>query len=186
MFSYSMRLSILFWLLTIWFSSIYTFTFAQARNSIGIGAGLSQPLAHGYKPGRDRILQANFFARNKFSAMTVIGLEGIKKSGGQETNTAFLNLSAKYYLGYSIAAFAGPSLYVRGNDKGVVGPGASLGLAYDWPFDTYSSVELSLRTDVLPKYLETPALVGLRVAYKFSFKKRQGKYRVPEDDDLLR
>ncbi|MDT3403849.1 hypothetical protein QE417_002921 [Mucilaginibacter terrae] len=181
---FNMKVSAILVTLLITFS-INNKVFSQARNSIGVGAGLNLPINNDYKVGRDRVIQANIFARNKFALMPTLGIEDIKGKLRSDYSVGFLNLAAKYYATQRIFVFAGPSCYVGGNDGGVIGLGGTAGAGYDWAFDKYSSLEFSLRTDLLPSYFNISPLAGLRVAYKFNFSKKQGKYRVPEEDDML-
>jgi len=145
-----------------------------ARTSIGIGAGINQPFKSGYGIGRDRVLQANIHLNYKLALMPLLGWETI--AGGKNLNdrsgfdAGFLNLAAKYFLSKNVFAYAGPSVYVGGNDGGVVGLGGSAGAGYNWNMDDYSSIEFSLRTDALPTHLQAGTLIGLRVAYQFNFK----------------
>lgn len=183
--TYSMLSTALRLLITVFLSCCYTLLFAQARNAVGIGGGINLPLKDGYKVGRDRVIQANIFARNKFALMPTLGIEDIKGKLLSDYSVGFLNLGAKYYATPKVFVFAGPSCYVGGNDGGVVGLGGTAGAGYDWAFDKYSSLEFSLRADLLPSYFNVSPLTGLRVAYKFNFSKKQGKYRVPEDDEML-
>lgn len=174
---YSTLLSIILSLL------IFNDVLAQARNSVGIGAGINLPAKTGYKVGRDKALQANIFAHKRFAIMPTLGIEDIKSNLRSDFNVGFLNLAAKYYTGKNFFIYAGPSCYVGGNDGGVVGLGGTAGIGYDWAFDDYSSLEVSARADVLPSYLHVNPLAGLRVAYKFNFSKKDtGKYRVPDED----
>lgn len=160
--------------------------FAQARNSIGIGAGLNFPVKDGYQIGRDRVLQANIFARKRFAIMPTLGWETFRNRNRTNIDMAFLNIAAKLYLSKSWFVYGGPSGCLSGHDGGVIGWGGSVGGGYEWAFDKYSSVEFSLRTDFPPAYLRIPTAAGLRVAYKFNFSKKDiGKYRVPEDDERM-
>lgn len=160
--------------------------FAQARNSVGIGAGINLLTASGSKVGRDRVIQANVFAHKRFAVMPTLGIEDIKSKLRSDFSVGFLNIAAKYYTGKNFFIAAGPSVYVGGYDGGVVGLGGTAGIGYDWAFDKYSSLELSARADFLPSYFNIGPLAGLRLAYKFNFSKKDtGKYRVP-DEDLTR
>ncbi len=153
----------------------------QLRNSVGIGAGINLPLQNGYRVGRSRIIQADFFSKNRWALMPVLGWETI--AGGRKgtdngsyyseskpgVNLVFLNMAGKYYLNKNWFAYAGPAVYLGSYDGGTIDLGAALGAGYDWAFDDYSSVEFSLRTDAMPVNRQTIPVVGFRVAYKFNF-----------------
>jgi hypothetical protein len=151
-------------------------TYSQVRNSIGLGGGINRPVKGGYGIGRDRVVQANIHLNNKLAFMPVLGLETI--AGGHQLDSksgfdaGFLNLAAKYFPGKKVFVYAGPSGYVGGNDGGVVGLGGTAGAGYNWNFDDYSSLEFSLRADVLPTHMQAGTLIGLRVAYQFNFSRR--------------
>jgi len=156
---------------------------AQARNSVGIGAGINLPAESGSRVGRDRVIQANIFAHKRFAIMPTLGIEDIKRDLRSDFSIGFLNIAAKYYVSTNVFVYAGPSVYVGGYDGGVIGLGGTAGVGYEWAFDKYSSVEFSTRADLLPSYFNINPLVGLRVAYKFNFSKKDtGKYRVPDED----
>lgn len=116
--------------------------------------------------------------------MPTLGLENIEsdKKGtyngyyfvgsGRSVGLVFLNVAARYYFYKRFFAFAGPSVYVGGDDASSSGLGGTLGGGYDWAVDHYSSLEFSLRADVLPVYDKTVPVSGLRVAYKFNFSRR--------------
>jgi hypothetical protein len=159
-------------------------SYGQSRNSIGIGAGINLPLQAGYRVGRHRVLQANLFSKNRWSFMPALGWETI--AGGHKgldngsyyseskpgADLVFLNLSAKYYFDKRWFAYVGPSLYLGSYDGGTIDWGGTLGAGYDWAFDDYSSIELSLHTDVLPVNRQTIPVAGLRAAYKFNFERK--------------
>lgn len=174
-------------LLIIFAVSLFTHTaLAQARNSIGIGAGLNLPVNDGFKIGRDRVLQVNIFAHKRFVIMPTLGWETFRNRNRTDIDMAFLNIAAKLYFSKSWFVYGGPSGCLSGYDGGVIGWGGSVGGGYEWAFDKYSSVEFSLRADFAPSYLRIPTAAGLRVAYKFNFSKKDtGKYRVLEDDERM-
>jgi hypothetical protein len=150
--------------------------YGQVRNSIGIGAGINRPVKDGYGIGRDRVIQANIHLNNRLALMPILGLESIASGRELDSNTGFdtgfLNLAAKYYPGKNVFIYAGPSGYVGGNDGGVIGLGGTGGAGYNWNFDHYSSLEFSLRADVLPTHMRAGTLIGLRVAYQFNFSRK--------------
>jgi hypothetical protein len=159
-------------LFTLLFSNL---VYSQpARTSIGIGAGINQPFKGGYRVGRDRVLLANIRLNNTLALMPVLGWETIAGGRKFDSNSGFdagfFNLVAKYYLSKKVFAYAGPSGYVGGSDGGVIGLGGSAGAGYNWNLDDYSSLEFSLRADVLPTHLQAGTILGLRVAYQFNFK----------------
>lgn len=145
-----------------------------ARSSIGIGAGINQPFKGGYGIGRDRVIQGNFRLNNTLALMPVLGWETIAGGNNFDSHSGFdagfLNVAAKYYLSKKVFVYVGPSGYVGGNDGGVIGLGGTTGAGYNWNFDDYSSIEFSLRADVLPAHMQAGTLIGLRVAYQFNFK----------------
>lgn len=162
---------------------IFNNVIAQARNSIGIGAGINLLAESDSKIGRDRVLQANIFAHKGFVIMPTLGIEDIKSKLRSDFSVGFLNLAAKYYTGKNFFVYAGPSVYVGGYDGGVIGLGGTAGIGYEWAFDKYSSLAFSTRADFLPSYFNINPLAGLRVAYKFNFSKKDtGKYRLPDED----
>jgi hypothetical protein len=156
----------------------------RTRSSIGIGGGINLPLQDGYRIGRDRALQLDLRLKNKLSIVSSLGWETIKgaKKGvyngyyfsesGRSVDLVFLNVSAKYYFNKTLFGFAGPSVYVGGDDAGSSGIGGNVGAGYDWAVDDYSSLELSLLGEVLPVYSKTVPVAGLRLAYKFNFNRR--------------
>jgi hypothetical protein len=159
-------------------------SFGQSRNSIGIGAGINMPLQDGYRVGRHRVVQANLFSKNRWSLMPTLGWETI--AGGHKgidngsyyseskpgADLVLLNLAGKYYFSNRWFAYAGPSVYLGSYDGGTIDWGGTLGAGYDWAFDDYSSVEFSLRTDILPVNRQTIPVAGFRVAYKFNFSRK--------------
>ncbi|WP_345950085.1 hypothetical protein ABDD95_01245 [Mucilaginibacter sp. PAMB04274] len=157
------------------FNIAFKVAYGQARNSIGVGAGLNFPFKTGYSIGRDRVLQMQLFSKKQWAFMPVLGLEKFK--GKQEANmdVAFLNMAAKYYVSKTVFIYAGPSVYAGGNDNGVAGAGGAVGAGYDWTLDGFSSIEFSLRTDFLQAYTRLPPAAGIRVAYKFNFKHKDGE-----------
>ncbi|MBS7565631.1 hypothetical protein KHS38_14560 [Mucilaginibacter sp. Bleaf8] len=159
-------------------------TYSQARSSIGIGGGINYPLQSGYHIGRDKVIQGNIRLKDALTLMPTIGLENIEsdKKGvyngyyfvgsGRSVDLVFLNVAARYYFYKRFFAFAGPSIYLGGDDAGSSGLGGTLGGGYDWAVDHYSSLEFSLRADVMPVYDKTVPVSGLRVVYKFNFSRR--------------
>ncbi|WP_158825733.1 hypothetical protein [Mucilaginibacter lacusdianchii] len=156
----------------------------RSRSSIGVGVGINQPMQNGYRIGRDRVIQANIRLNRRLTLMPTLGVENIKGNNkgayngyyftesGRSVGLVFLNPAMRYYFSKTLFGFAGPSVYIGGENASSSGLGGTAGAGYDWPVDDYSSLELSLRADVLPVYSKTVPVAGLRLAYKFNFSAR--------------
>jgi hypothetical protein len=159
-------------------------SYGQVRSSVGFGIGVNHPLQGGYRFGKDWAIQANIRTSKKAALVPAIGIESVEGNNkgtyngyyftgsGRSVNLVFLRLAGKYYFNNNVFGFAGPALYVGGDDAGSSGIGGSIGVGYDMDLDNLNNLEFTFRTDVRPVYSKMVPVAALGIAYKFNFTKR--------------
>jgi hypothetical protein len=155
---------------------------AQARGSIGLGAGINVPLASGFVPGSTWVLQTSARLSNRFALTPALGIEHIKsdkkgryngyyfEGSGRGVSLLTLNLSTRYYINRTLYVTAGPTLYVGGEDASSSGLAGTAGFGYDLKLDRHNNLELLLHADAVPDYGTMLTVAGLRLLYKFNFR----------------
>jgi hypothetical protein len=169
-------------LVTLFFYCIHAH--AQARGSIGFGAGPALPLESGYKVGNTWALQASAKLSNKFALTPTLSIERIVsqnkghyngyyfEGSPRGINLLMLSLPVHYYITEGVFAALGPTLFVGGEDASSSGIGGTGGVGYDLPVDAHNSFELMLHCDRVLVYDHPVTLLGLRLTYKFNFRRR--------------
>jgi hypothetical protein len=159
-------------------------TQGQARSSISFGAGPAFPIGSGYEVGSTWALQVNVKINSKFAVGTMLGIENVvsEKKGRyngyyfegspREASLLMLSLPGRYYITESLFATLAPTLYVGGESASSSGLGGTAGAGYDLTLDARNTIELMLHCDRLMVYTDHVTVVGLRMAYKFNFRKK--------------
>ncbi|RYY32286.1 MAG: hypothetical protein EOP46_19340 [Sphingobacteriaceae bacterium] len=168
---------------------LYFISYGQARSSIGLGLSANRPLSSDYKIGHGFDLQPNIRVSDKFAIVPELGFKKINSNGRfvyrngyyyttiQNLNTFYLGLGGKYY--WNSRWFAGlmGNIHISGGNEDLIsgGYGGNATVGYDMPLDARNNLEFSFRTDLMQLQDiddKLKPVLGLRVAYKFNFRKR--------------
>ncbi len=166
-------------------SSYYINAQGQARSSIGFGIGPNVPIKSGYTVGTTWALTVSAKLSNKFALTPLIGVESIKSQNKGRYNGYYFegsplgvsllmtSLPVRYYITDGIFATLGPTLYIGGEDASSSGIGGTAGIGYDLPLDLLNSIEFMLHCDQVFVYEQPVTVIGLRLAYKINFRRKQ-------------
>lgn len=138
-------------------------TKGQARSGVGLAFGVngsSEGLGLGFR------FQGEVKVSRKVTVVPAIGVE--------IPYNVYAGLSGKYYFRSRFYSMLGPIAHLRSLEAGDSGIGGSAAVGYEFKSAKRSIVDLNLHTDVIQINGRTSPVIGLRVAYNFSFS-RTGK-----------
>ncbi|RFZ84714.1 hypothetical protein DYU05_03650 [Mucilaginibacter terrenus] len=166
---------------------MYTVASAQMKSSFGLGAGVNQPLAAGFKIGWGAIAQGSIRLNDKLGLVPAIGYERLNAETNhtytinnaiyitRKADILYGGLTLKYYISNCISVKPGAMGYiVTGSDDIVAGVSPSFALAYEPTINNKKNIEISLRADAIKLRTnpgDTRGIVGLRLAYNFALRR---------------
>jgi hypothetical protein len=134
------------------------FANAQAKNAIGLGAGLN---TSGAGAGFGAILQGEVKLNNTISLAPSLGIE--------TPYIVYLGITGRYYFSDEVYGSLGGFAHVGGIDDPAIGAGGTAGVGFILLATTRHVVDLNFHVDYFENDNERTTLAGLRLTYNFSF-----------------
>ncbi|MEN0056551.1 MAG: hypothetical protein AAGC65_22935 [Mucilaginibacter sp.] len=136
------------------------FANAQAKNAIGLGAGLN---TSGKGAGFGAILQGEVKLNNSISINPSLGIE--------TPYIAYVGATGRYYLSDEVYGSLGGFAHIGGIDDPSISPGGTAGIGFIVLATNHHVVDLNFHVDYFESDNERLTLAGLRLTYNFSFTK---------------
>ncbi|MGF7041183.1 hypothetical protein [Mucilaginibacter lappiensis] len=134
------------------------FANAQAKNAIGIGAGLNTSREGS---GVGATLQGEIKLTNSISLAPSLGIE--------IPYVAYLGVAGRYYFTDEVYGSLGGFAHVGGVDDPYLGPGGTAGIGFIILATTRHVLDVNFHADYFENDHERTTLAGLRLTYNFSF-----------------
>ena len=131
---------------------------AQAKNAIGIGAGLNTSREGS---GVGATLQGEIKLANSISLAPSLGIE--------IPYVAYLGVAGRYYFTDQVYGSLGAFAHVGGVDDPYIGPGGTAGIGFIVLATIRHVLDVNFHADYFENDHERTALAGLRLTYNFSF-----------------
>ena len=135
-----------------------SFANAQAKNAIGVGAGLNTSREG---TGFGGILQGEIKLANSFSLAPSLGAE--------IPYVVHLGIAGRYYFSEDVYGSLGSFAHLGGDDGASGGLGGTAGIGFILLATTRHIVDLNFHADYFENDHRGTALAGLRLIYSFSF-----------------